>query len=100
MIDFIFTLDYELFGDGSGSLRDLVLIPADRLLELFAKYGAPLVIFVEAAEFDLINQYKTDADVDLIQGQISSAYKSGHEIGLHIHPQWYPGESQWADVDC
>lgn len=89
MIDFIFTLDYELFGDGSGSLRDLVLIPADRLLELFAKYGAPLVIFVEAAEFDLINQYKTDADVDLIQGQISSAYKSGHEIGLHIHPQWY-----------
>lgn len=88
MIDFIFTLDYELFGDGSGSIKDLVVIPAGRLLELFAKYSASLVIFVEAAEFDLINQYKTDADVNLIQRQISSAYKSGHEIGLHIHPQW------------
>ncbi|NPV84040.1 MAG: hypothetical protein HPY46_10725 [Candidatus Aminicenantes bacterium] len=89
MIGLIFTLDYELYGDGSGNLKDLVLEPADILLEKFAEHSAPLVIFVEAAEFELIDKYKTDADIDLIQRQIGMAYKSGHEIGLHIHPQWY-----------
>ncbi len=89
MIEFIFTVDYEIYGDGSGSLKDLVIEPADLLLGLFDKYRVPMVIFVEAAEFDLINQYKTDKDIDFVIRQVRSAYKRGHEIGLHIHPQWY-----------
>lgn len=35
MAECIFTLDYELHGDGSGDLRDSVLEPAERLVSLF-----------------------------------------------------------------
>ena len=35
MIECIFTLDYEIYGNGQGTLRDLVLDPTRRLAELF-----------------------------------------------------------------
>src|SRR4051812_4633060 len=35
MIECIFTIDYEIYGNGTGSLRDLVLEPAARLADLF-----------------------------------------------------------------
>jgi len=89
MIEFVFTLDYEIYGDGSGSLRKHILEPAELILNLFKKYDVPIVIFVEAVEFDLMSKFSYDPDIDLINKQIKMAYINGHEIGLHIHPQWY-----------
>ncbi len=51
MIECVFTLDYEIYGNGQGSLRDLVLDPTQRLAELFQEFGAPFVVFAEAVEF-------------------------------------------------
>src|SRR6267142_2578118 len=47
MIECIFTLDYEIYGDGTGSLNELVYEPTERLRVVFEKRGVRFVSFVE-----------------------------------------------------
>lgn len=91
MIECIFSLDYELYGNGAGSLKELVYEPAERLREIFFKWSARFVNFVEVAEFDQIDAWGTDPAIDLVKRQIREFHQEGFEIGLHIHPQWCNG---------
>ena len=50
MIECIFTLDYEIYGDGTGSLKELVYEPAEQLKAIFRKWNACFVNFVDVAE--------------------------------------------------
>lgn len=98
MIIFIFTLDYELYGSGSGSLKKCVLEPTNLLFNVFDKWRFPLVLFIEAAELEIIKRQSADKDIDLVLEQIQFLYDKGNEIGLHIHPQWYNArlsEGKW-----
>lgn len=88
MLTVIFTLDYEIYGDGSGSVRDLVLKPSQRLAELFHDFGLQMVVFVEALEFGKMEEYKADDAIDEVQAQLREMRAAGHEIGLHLHPWW------------
>lgn len=88
MVECIFTIDYEIYGDGHGSLRELVYEPARRLKALFDQAGAKLVVFVEAAELEKIDAFGTDSTIDDVKRQIREFHRDGHEIALHIHPQW------------
>ncbi|MDI6698989.1 MAG: hypothetical protein QME85_08645 [Candidatus Saccharicenans sp.] len=94
MLDFIFTVDYEIYGNGSGSLDELVYKPAKRLIDLFSVYDSNLVFFIEAAELEMMESVGSDPAIDLVLFQIKEIRKLGHEIGLHIHPQWYKGRFQ------
>jgi hypothetical protein len=89
MIECIFTLDYEIYGNGEGSLRELVYEPAERLKAIFEKWNARFVAFIEVAELEMIEANKTDPAIDLIKNQIREFYTDGYELGLHLHPQWY-----------
>lgn len=91
MIECIFTIDYEIYGNGAGSLAELVYDPAEKLSEVFCKWGVPLVVFVEAAEFEMIELHNTDSDIGRIKSQLTNFHNEGFEIALHIHPQWYNG---------
>jgi len=88
MMEFIFTLDYEIYGNGVGSLRDLVLDPTRRLAELFHEFDAPFVVFAEAAEFARIEKAQSDPDATEVRAQMRELRAAGHEIALHIHPWW------------
>jgi hypothetical protein len=88
VIECVFTLDYELYGDGTGSLRELVYEPAARLRHLFLNHGVRFVNFVEAAELQKIDQFATDPAIGLVKRQIREFFEDGFEIGLHLHPQW------------
>ncbi len=88
MIDCVFTLDYEIHGNGTGTLRELVLEPGKQLKTIFQKWNARFVNFVEAAEFERISELGADSDIDLVRRQIKELYIDGFEIGLHLHPQW------------
>ena len=35
MIECIFTIDYEIYGNGEGSLKELVYEPAEKLMAIF-----------------------------------------------------------------
>ena len=88
MVECVFTLDYEIYGSGNGSLRDLVLNPTRRLAQLFQKFQAPFVVFVEAAEFAKMEESQSDPDTAEVRSQLRELREAGHEIGLHIHPWW------------
>ena len=94
MIEFIFTLDYELYGNGTGALRDLVYEPGEKLRGIFHKWKAPFVAFVEVAEFEKIEAYGTDAAIDLVKRQLRDFYRDGFEIALHLHPQWCNAQNE------
>ena len=88
MIECIFTLDYEIYGNGSGDLATLVLEPTERLLTLFRSRGHRFVVFVEAAELAAIEAAGSDAAISSVTDQVRRAYDEGFEIALHLHPQW------------
>lgn len=94
MIECIFTLDYEIYGNGTGSLADLVCGPAQQLKALFLKWNARFVNFVEVAEFEKIEECGTDPAIDLVARQVKELRQNGFEIALHLHPQWYNGRHQ------
>jgi len=89
VIECIFTIDYEIYGNGRGSLDELVYQPTKRLIALFRKWNVPLVVFVEAAELEMIEAKGTDKAIDAVRKQISEMSREGFEIALHLHPQWY-----------
>ncbi len=89
MIKFVFTVDYEIYGNGCGSVKELIYEPAQRLKEIFDKWKVQFVVFVEAVELDIIYSHSADPVFSLIKRQMQDFYEEGFEIGLHIHPQWY-----------
>jgi hypothetical protein len=91
MIECIFTLDYEIYGNGEGSLKELVYEPAEKMKAVFEKWDARFVTFIEAAELELIEANKTDKAIDYVKNQIREFNGKGYELGLHLHPQWYNG---------
>jgi peptidoglycan/xylan/chitin deacetylase (PgdA/CDA1 family) len=98
MIDCVFTLDYEIYGNGEGSLRELVLDPTRRLMELFQKFGVPFVVFAEAIEFAKMEEAQSDPDTAAVRVQLRELRAAGHEIALHLHPWWANAkykDAQW-----
>jgi hypothetical protein len=91
MIEFVFTIDYEIYGNGVGALQELVLEPTERLRNIFRKWHSRFVAFVEVAELELIEANGTDSAIDQVKHQIQNLYKEGFELGLHVHPQWHNG---------
>jgi hypothetical protein len=89
MVEIVFTLDYEIYGNGEGSLREFVFEPAERLRAIFRKWDAHFVVFAEVAELEMIEAYDADPAIDPIKQQVRNFQKGGFEIGLHIHPWWY-----------
>jgi hypothetical protein len=88
MIECIFTLDYEIYGSGSGSLGGLVYEPANQLADLFQRHGSRFVVFVEAVELARIEACDADPMIGLVKEQVRNLDRAGFEIGLHLHPQW------------
>ena len=92
MIECIFTIDYEIYGNGQGSLRELVYELAERLKAIFKKWNKRFVPFVEVAELEMIEAKGSDPAIDLVKHQLRDFYRHGFELGLHLHPQWYKAQ--------
>jgi len=94
MIKCIFTIDYEIYGNGEGSLRELVHEPARKLMAIFEENNARFVNFVEVAEFQKIEEGGTDQALGDVRRQVREMYEQGYEIALHLHPQWFNARFQ------
>ena len=94
MIECVFTIDYEIYGNGDGSLKELIFEPASKMIEIFKKYDSRFVAFIELAELEMIDLNKSDPAIKIIKRQIQELYSDKFEIGLHLHPQWYNAQYQ------
>jgi hypothetical protein len=94
MIECILTLDYEIYGDGGGSLKGSIYEPAEKLRAVLRKWDARCVVFVEVAELEIVGSERADPAIKLIERQLCEFHREGFEIGLHLHPQWYNARYQ------
>ena len=96
MKSLILTLDYELYGDGSGDVFTHMIEPTDRILKVCNKYGIRLTLFVEVFEYIKLKEQWDNGNkmgyesnpIEAIEQQIRDIASGGHDIQLHIHPQW------------
>jgi hypothetical protein len=98
-MDLLLSLDYEIFGNGAGDVMRDVIRPTDRLLRLCDKHGARLTIMFEVGEYCAFVQYDRQLRKDLgyspaekMKQQALEAIERGHDVQLHLHPQWIGAE--------
>jgi hypothetical protein len=96
MKELILTIDYELFGDGSGDIFNHLIEPTNQILNLCNNFDIKITIFFEVIEYLKLKEewskgnkmgYKTNP-IEAIEKQIQYAALNQHDIQLHIHPQW------------
>ena len=93
----IFTLDYEIHGNGDGSPFALMIEPTYRLLNLLEKHDAKLTILADVAEILCFKQYYERTGTDLfsykdIVAQLQETIKRGHDVQLHIHSSYFKAQ--------
>lgn len=111
MLKTVFTLDYEIHGNGEGCPLGLMVEPTDRLLNLFDEFGAKLTIMADVAEILRFREYSNDCGRDdfhseAIERQLQDAILRGHDVQLHIHSSYFRARYEnrrwiqnWAEYD-
>lgn len=99
MLKSIFTLDYEIHGNGEGCPYALMVEPTERMLRLFDLYGAKLTIMADIAEILKFKEYarihgQDDFHYAEIADQLREAIRRGHDVQLHIHSSYFNSRHQ------
>ncbi len=92
----VISVDYEIYGNGTGDVRQLMIEPTERMARICEKYGVPLTIFFEAEEYLGFCRYAQELKQSLgydparvIREQVRSLARRGHDFQLHTHPKWF-----------
>jgi len=91
----VLSVDYEIFGNGSGDVRRHVTGPSGRMARICEKFGMPLTVFLEVEEYlaferereNLIKVWGYDPAAE-IMAQALDLIRRGHDLQLHLHPEW------------
>lgn len=88
------TLDYELFlGNDTGTIDHCLIRPMNELCIVAKKYNISFTIFVDAAYLYCMKRFNKNQqikkDYDIVCANINHLKDAGHDIQLHIHPQWF-----------
>lgn len=103
MKSMLLTLDYELYGNGSGNVFKHIIEPTDNILAMAQKYNAKITFFFEVIEYWKLKEewekgnsmgYQQNP-IDAIERQLCEACRHGHDIQLHLHPQWV--DARWEN---
>lgn len=87
------THDWELRGDGSGDIEQIQFTPLRRLLGLYRKHGARTTFLPDVMQQLAFRRFQTrHSELKLLADSwdeyIREAFRQGHDIQLHLHPQW------------
>ncbi|MBQ6062282.1 MAG: hypothetical protein IJK87_01465 [Prevotella sp.] len=97
----LLTLDYELYGNGSGDVFKHIIEPTQRILHICNTYNAKITIFFEVIEYLRLKEEWERGNMmgygmnptKAMENQLQEAYKKGHDVQLHLHPQWV--DAKW-----
>jgi hypothetical protein len=105
MLKVLFTLDYEIHGNGDGCPYELMVEPTNRMMDLFDRYGAKLTIMADIAEILKFREYRDrtgrdDYHYEAIANQLRDAVRRGHDVQLHLHASYcnaeHRGDAGWS----
>jgi hypothetical protein len=102
-MNIILTFDYELYGDGSGDIFTNMVEPTNKILGTLNENNIKSTIFFEVIEYWKIKEQWDKGNkmgyiknpVIAIENQLKQACRDGHDIQLHLHPQWL--NSTWGN---
>ncbi len=99
VLHLIISVDYEIFGNGKGNPKRHMIKPAYRMMEIAEKHGAKMTFMAEVMEYLVYSRYEREAERDfgyspagLIEKQMREAISRGHDVQMHIHPQFWKAE--------
>ncbi len=111
MLNAIFTLDYEIHGNGEGNPAELMIEPTYRLMDCLEDYGAKLTIMADVAEILRFKEYweqtgRDDFHYQAIADQLRQAIERGHDVQLHLHASYFKAtfngsrwEQNWSEYN-
>jgi hypothetical protein len=93
VIHLALTHDWELRGDGSGDIEQIQFAPMRQLLEVYAKFDARTTFFPDVMQqlrFRRLEARHPELKslADFWDEHAREAFRQGHDIQLHLHPQW------------
>src|SRR5947208_17107292 len=85
--------DWELRGDGSGDMRVLQFATLRRLCDVYEEHGIRgsfnAEVFPQIAHRQAGEQHPELGELaDEWEEAVRDAYRRGHDIKLHLQPQW------------
>jgi glycosyltransferase involved in cell wall biosynthesis/SAM-dependent methyltransferase len=99
--DLVLTIDYETWQPIPAGKRidwqESVLRPAESLMRTAERFGAPLTFFVEMGELLFLRE-SDPAAAAALEEQIRAARRRGHDLQLHLHPEWLPESKPRRDA--
>jgi hypothetical protein len=93
--------DWELYGDGSGDIEELMFDPAKKILDACDEVGAKYTFFAEVGQqFAMLESGNPNhrRDAQKWEQILKDAVRRGHDVQLHLHPQWIGArfeKNQW-----
>ena len=89
--------DWELRGNGLGSVYDLQYKPVKKLMDLYERLGVNATFNIEVMQQLAFNKYsskvqKIDKETKIWIDSVLQMFERGFDIQLHIHPQWHNAE--------
>lgn len=99
-----FVDDWEVRGNGTGHPRILQFEPMRRLAKVFNDHGIRGSFNAEVMQQLVHRDYQArfpelKAIADEWEGVVTESFRQGHDIQLHLHPQWssaqYEGNGNW-----
>jgi len=93
LIHLALTDDWEVRGDGSGDIAQIQFGAMQKLLQIFQNYGARTTFNAEVMQqltFRRLQHKHAELGrlADTWDEHVRDAFRRGHDIQLHIHPQW------------
>lgn len=91
----LITLDYELFlNDRVGTIDNCLIKPMKQFNELCLEHDIRATVFVDVAYIYRLKQFSEKSkearnEYGKIIDHVKYLHQFGHDIELHIHPQWF-----------
>jgi hypothetical protein len=104
VIHLAFVDDWEVRGNGTGDPRVLQFEPMRKLVKIFNKYGVRGSFNVEVMQQLAYRRHEgrfpeLKVLADEWEQVVMESFRQGHDIQLHLHPQWsnadYQGHDSW-----
>ena len=90
------THDWELRGDGSGDIEQIQFAPLRRLLEIYRKHDVRTTFLPDLMQQIRFRELESEHPelkslADKWDEHVREAFQHGHDVQLHLHPQWRNG---------
>jgi hypothetical protein len=91
------THDWELRGDGSGDIEQIQFAPLRQLLGIYARFGARTTVLPDVMQQLAFRRCENKHPnlkplADSWDEHARAAFLQGHDVQLHLHPQWRNAE--------